>query len=572
MFPSCDMGKEMEFQQQWEFRIGHVSKSSSDESKSSSSSEPAHKKHKLVSSLILLENEEAVNDCSLQQNGEHNYQSPTKSSKGRKVQVCKMDTLTVKDFKRNSNKACGCEDALDDLRIFMKSLLEDLEVTREDLFTWMKEEMQKLESYNTDMQPGMREGSDVGKSDQVHDDEKLEAEEDMQVDHQNDFGENVHVQHQNNSESKLLIHNQNCLKVDYFSRHQNSIKDSLFVEDHEKLEESSKVKHWNNFEENMQLQYQNNFEFSMTAWSLERSIESNEETAGFDNRYQTLEELADYGQEPVEKYRGEKLASPIKPNYQSPSAINYNGLMQDQKSSLSGKISQYCNGGSLENFGKGKRINDFNCYQVLKRHDQEIESTKREQKERLGLSAESNSSSHPPNQIVSSMSASLPTVLSDPQHGNQGGDALSHNYIQPTVADNRIGMNSSGGNLMPDSSPCYGYFSGAHQEDRNRIFGPEYSGNVGLIDGKSTFTSTIGTGFPILFHEGTESGFGIPSQISLENLTRVKNNTLCLTMDRGAIRFSEESYALSEHYNTQKFSLSNNRADGSRKSYPNLRP
>lgn len=560
MFPSCNMSNEMEFRQQWEFRTEHVSKSSSDESKSSSSSEPAHKKHKLVSSLILLENEEAVNDCSLQQNGEHNHQIPTKSSKGRKVRVRKMDTLTVKDFKRNSNKrvgrekgkACGCEDALDDLRIFMKSLLEDLEVTREDLFTWMKEEMQKLESYNTDMQPGMREGSssDVGKSDQVHDDENLEAEEGMQVDLQNDFGENIHVQHQNNSEEKLLIHNQNCLKVDYFLRHQNSIKDSLFVEDREKLEESSKVKHRNNFEENMQLEYQNNFEFSMTAWSLEGSIESNEETAGFDNRYQTLEELADYGQEPMEKYRGEKLASPIKPNNQSP-AINHDGLLQDQKSSsLSGKISQDCNGGSLENFGKGKRINDFNCYQVFKRHDQEIESTKREQKERLGLSAESNSSSHSPNQIVSSMCASLPTVLSDPQYGNQGGDVFSHDYIQSTVAENRIGMNSSGGNLMPDSSPCYGHFSGTQQEDRKKIFGPKYSGNVGLIDEKSTFTSTIGTGFPILFHEGTESGFGIPSQISFENVTRVKNNTLCLTMDRGAIRFLEESYALSEHYNT----------------------
>lgn len=557
----------MKFQQRWEFRRENVFESSSDKSKSSSSSEPAHKKHKLVSSLISLENEEAINDCSLQQNREHNphAENPNKFSKGRKVQHNrKMDTLSVKDLKRDSNKRasrkkgkpCVSEGAaLDDLKIFMKSLLEDLKVTSEDLFTWMKEEMQKLESDNTDLQPEMREGRDIGKSDRARDRENLE--EDIQVDHQNDFEENIQVHHQNNSEENLLIQNQNGFKDNCFLQHQNSFKDGLCVQDQEKPAESPKVKHQNNFEENMQMQHQNNFESIVIAGSLERSIKSNKETAEFED--------------PTEMDRGETLVLPVKPNNQS-SAVNHKVLMQDQKNSLSSWISQYYNGGSLENSGKGKRTTDSNCYQVLKRRDQEIESTRKEPKERLGLPVESNLTSHPSNQIASSMYI-LPTVLSDPQYMNQGRETFSCSYIRPTVAENRVGMNSGGQYLMPDSSTHHGHFSGMQPEDRTRIFPPMYSGNVGFVDKKSTLTSTIGAGFPIPFHEGTESGFSIPGHVSSENPTREKNNSLGLIMDRGAIRYSGGSYALSEQYNTKKSSsLSNNKADGRLRSFPNLRP
>ncbi|KAF3448577.1 hypothetical protein FNV43_RR09290 [Rhamnella rubrinervis] len=561
------MGNGMKFQQRCEFRRENIFEYSSEKSKSSSSSEPAHKKHKLVSSLISLENEEAINDCSLQQNGElsPHAENPNKFSEGRKVYIRKMDTLSVKDLKRDSNKRvsrkkdkpCVFEGAaLDDLKIFMNSLLEDLKVTSEDLFTWMKEEMQKLESDNTDMQPEMREGSDIGKSNRVYDHENLEV--DMQVDHQNDFEENIQEHHQNSSEENLLIQNRNGFKDDCFWQHQNSFNDSLCMQDPEKPEESSKAEHQNNFEENMQMQHQNNFELSMIAGSLERDIKSDKETAEFED--------------PTEKYRGEKLVLPVKPNNQS-SAVNYNVLMQDQKNSASGWVSKYYNGGSLENFRKGKRTTDSNCYQVLKHRDQEIESTRKEPKERLGLSVESNLTSHSSSHIASSMYLSLPTVLSDPQYMNQGRDTFSSSYTEPKVAENRIRMNSGGGNLMPDSSTHHGHFSGMQLEDRNRIFSPIYSGNVGFIDQKSTLTSTIGAGFPIPLHEGTECGFSIPGHISFENPTQEKKNSLGLIMDRGAIRYSGGSYASSEHYNTKKFSsLSNNKADDRLRSFPNLRP
>ena len=70
MPPTSNMGEELKFQQRWEFRRGDTEfDSSSEESKSSSSSQPVLKKHKLVSSFISDEHNEAMDTNRVQQKG-----------------------------------------------------------------------------------------------------------------------------------------------------------------------------------------------------------------------------------------------------------------------------------------------------------------------------------------------------------------------------------------------------------------------------------------------------------------------------------------------------------------------
>lgn len=267
----------MEFQQRREFRRDNVY-----DSKSCSSSEPAHKKHKLISNLVSLENDEAINNCSAQQNGEHNLhvESPNSFGKWRKVHIenSKMDSFADKESKKNSSKRISrkkgkpgvCEAAaLDDLKVFMKSLLEELKVTREDLFTWMKEEIKKLETDNIDSQPEKSKATYKGKS----------------VDVLDNLEKNIPVHHRNNLEEHIIVQNQNgFFEKDSFMQHQNS--------DNEKnLKETCKARHWNSMEENIQLQHQSNFKLAMNSGLLERLTKSNDE-ASFDNCYQTLEDLA----------------------------------------------------------------------------------------------------------------------------------------------------------------------------------------------------------------------------------------------------------------------------------------
>ncbi|KAH7513914.1 hypothetical protein FEM48_Zijuj11G0033400 [Ziziphus jujuba var. spinosa] len=558
VFPSSNMGNEVEFLQRWEFRRENMCVSSSDGSKSSPSSEPAHKKHKLISSLVLLENDEAVNNCSVQRNGEHNLhvESPNSFGKCRKehIEKSKMDDFAYKDSKRDSNKRVSrkngkpsvCEAAaLDDLKVFMKSLLEDLKVTREDLFTWMKEEMKKLEMDNIDSQTEKRQGSRKGKSIDVVDD----LEKNIQVDHQHNLEQSIQVYQQNNLEENIIIQNQNGFKKDSLTQqHQNNVDENLCVQDNKNLKETSNARHQNTFEENIQLQHQSNFKLGMNSGLLERFTMSNEE-AGFDNCCQKFDFLAGNRQDSTESDREERLVLQAEQNTQS-STVNHNVLMPNKINSLH-RISHYCNGGSLENSVKGKRITDSNCYQVLKHCDQEIESTRKEQKQILGSSIEPNFASHPLNRKSSSMYYSLSDILSYPHY---------ENHIQSTVAANRNGMNSGGGNLMFDSSAHHlGYFSGTQQEDRNRSFARIFPGNESCIDKKSTITSSIGVGLPIPLHQGTDTGFNIPSQISLENLTRGRNNPLGLILDGGAIMFSGGSYALSDHCNSNKFNSHSNK-------------
>ena len=167
------MSEDLKFQQRWEFRRRDSDvDSSSDNSKSSSSGEPVLKKHKLVSSLISPENDETSGTPRSQQEGKSDLSSGDqfKIGKANKMQIgsSKRKNLYSKETKRDSfkkvnkkkSKSNACDLAtLDDFKIFMESLLEDLKVARENLFVWMREEMHNLMPDGTNSRSTRRKGS-----------------------------------------------------------------------------------------------------------------------------------------------------------------------------------------------------------------------------------------------------------------------------------------------------------------------------------------------------------------------------------------------------------------------------
>ncbi|KAK9265358.1 hypothetical protein L1049_003508 [Liquidambar formosana] len=167
------MAQELKFQQRWDFRRRDSDlDSSSDDSKSSSSDEPAFKKHKLVSSLDSPENDETSDTPRFQQNGKDDAGTGGHSNSGKakkkKIGSSKKDSLVknamerepFRKVSRKKSKTRAYEPAsLNDTKIFMESLLEELKVTRENLFIQMREEMQKLIADDTITQAARREGS-----------------------------------------------------------------------------------------------------------------------------------------------------------------------------------------------------------------------------------------------------------------------------------------------------------------------------------------------------------------------------------------------------------------------------
>ncbi|KAL5552057.1 hypothetical protein UlMin_002233 [Ulmus minor] len=510
----------MKFQQQWEFRKREDDLDSLDyESKSSSSSEPTHKKHKLVSSLISAENNEAISNSRDQQSGEFSFRTviqskfkkrkkvdSERSQKGSSEKIdLKRDSYGKFTGKKNTKTSVDELVALDDVKFLMASVLEDLKAKRECLFTWMKEEMRKLVKDDTDSHQVYNQDS-FEKRTRVH----SNFREKIVVQHRISSGENFQMQHHNKFQS-------------------------------------GKLQHQSNLKENVAVQHQNNFESCTRApncdgGSSEKSIKSNEDSC-LDNCYQTLEDLEDYGKTTrhliSSEDDGEMLALLVKPNIQ---------MKNQEKFHV----------GSLDSSVEGKRKIGSNSSKGLEHridYDQEIESKtsyRNEKREGSRLSFESNVTSHPSSQLTSSTQLMLPTKQASFE--NQRLDFSSCNYVQPTVTENRIGMSSGQANPMLDLSAHFGYFSGMHQEERNKGFSRLFPGNVSCLYPTSTPTLVIGTGFPVSLHQGTNNSLNIPSQLTLENQTQQRINFSGLKMDGGAISYTGGSYAFSEQYLANKLS------------------
>ncbi|XP_059641826.1 uncharacterized protein LOC132283817 [Cornus florida] len=165
------MNQDHKFQQRWEFRRRDDEfDSSSDDAKSNSSGEPAYKRHKLVSNFILPEFDENGDEPGSQQNDqfEPNTQGHFEFGKANKMQIGsskkrnstkKKSSSKDKTKRKNKRIAHKTTVSLDDFNIFMKSILEELKVARENMFTCMREEMKKLGTIETAPRPTRKKGS-----------------------------------------------------------------------------------------------------------------------------------------------------------------------------------------------------------------------------------------------------------------------------------------------------------------------------------------------------------------------------------------------------------------------------
>lgn len=520
MPPSSNIEDELSFQQRWEIRRRENEfDSSSEESKSSSSSQPVLKKLKLVSSFASHENDEAIETDRFHQKGKYvpgTGQGKVKFRKAKKIErrrndnlvnnVMERDSHEEPDRKQNTTSAYDHAAALDDVKTFMESLLEDLKDTRENLFKWMREEMQKLVADDTASKPESRKDRyGRGKN---------------QVQHQFNFEENVQVQRRNNFEETLQV------------QHLNNFKQTI------------QMQHQSNFKENSQVRHQNNYEANIVP--RRKDLKSGmRDGSSSNNHYQALEDQVEYGKNAgstasnsrANKKGETRLGSSVMRNFQ----FGHSVQVQHQNNVVLGLRAQNCNDGSSERSVKGKSTAEFNnCSKVL-------------EGERLGLTANPNSSSNSSNQVASSMYLTLPTVLTQPCAENYRLETSSCNYVHPRTGVNKRDAYSKNAKVMIDSSAYSGCFSDMQQEER--------LGSFALNQNSTPASRSIGTGLPPL-HQGMDGGFNIPSQLGLKNVPKENHNILGLTMNGGAIRFSGGSHALSEQYAANNFHRhSNNIAD-----------
>lgn len=178
------MSQDPKFQQLWDFRKRDDEiDSSSDDPKSASSGRPALKKHKFVSNFIWPQDDNSGdNPRSQQQNGQHdpgtgvnfkvgetsrNKIGPEKKTNA--VKNRKRKNPVKEGNKKKSKQITEKSIPMDDLKMFMASVLEELKVERESMFARMREEMKKLVTVESSSMPKREKGSCVQKKRQVRD-------------------------------------------------------------------------------------------------------------------------------------------------------------------------------------------------------------------------------------------------------------------------------------------------------------------------------------------------------------------------------------------------------------------
>lgn len=571
MPPSSNVGDALKFQQLWEIRRrDNDFDSSSEESKSSSSTQPNLKKHKRVSSFISHENEEAVDTDRFQQKGKCIASTGRKinSGKAKRARARRSgkqklvnnvrerdfhedgssgkDKLVAnvregdshKDLTRKKNETSAYDRAaLDEVKFFMESLIEDLKDTRENLTRRMREEMEKLVADDAASKSEGKKGSDGTENTQM---QHRNDSESMRVQLQNNLEDNVEVQHQNNYEETLQV------------QHHTNFKDSIQVQHQNKFNEIVQVQHQKTFMENIQAQHQKDLKSGMREQnsnhrSLGRSVDINEAVCCH-THYRGPEDQVNYPQitGPMPSRAKEKgktsLVSSVTPKFQpSPSIPS-----QNQKKIVLGLRAPNCNSRPLERPAKGKRkVDSNNCSKGLEAIGY-LPSTEKAGGERLGLAANRNVSSGSSDQVASSMYLTLPTVLREPCTENSRLETSSCNYVQPRNAGGERDVNSETPPLMIGSSACHVYLPDMQQEERRGSFAQRGSSILGCLTQNSTPTSSIGTGFPVPLLRGMAGSFSNPRQLGLKDVHQENYDILGLRMNGGAITFSGGDYALSE--------------------------
>ncbi|KAJ7952293.1 Ankyrin repeat, PH and SEC7 domain containing protein [Quillaja saponaria] len=562
----CKKREQKAFKQRLEFRRGDTdSDSTIDVSKSSSRSDPAPKMRKLVSS--------SVSQVKPVANGQIKHGTVNRVHVQRSIKDNVADKEVERDTHRNDirkkSETIYDSAALDDFKIYTESLLEDLRVTQDNLFTWMRDEMQKIVTDETTTKPKRRG------------DRKR----------RNNFDGNTLVQLERKSETNVRLQHQKNLEVHFYEQKkhlseeniqfQHKGEDSIQVDNRLRIFSGTiQVHHKNHSEENIQLLNQNYFGESIqmkcknrfeqdiqklnrdeikigmkrqnvSGGSFERVPESKVAGIAIQNVESTKSMMS------IEKNKNERLSSSVEKNFQSGIAIP-NVQHQCQRNFVLGTTAEKGNDGSLERFINHGLSNSNDCFKVLEKplsHGQAIRSmaSTASDKEELGLSVNPYVSSSFSGQEASSMYLTLPTVITEPFVENPML-GTSDNGVQPGGSRNKRGVDSEKVNLVLDSSTNCGYYPGMQQGERIRNYAHPSSRIMQCLDQNSPSMSCLGTGCLVPVHQVMDSGFYSSNQSALDNQVRGNNNVVGLRMNGGAIRISE-GYNLSEQYVASSFCI-----------------
>lgn len=551
------MGDELKFQQRWEFRRKENDfESSSEDSRSSSIGEPVLKRHKLVSDLSSLDYEQTHNTSGLQQNCNSNPgvgdEIEFAKAKEKKIKSGKKNNFADSEVKRDCREEVSRKKgttivydpaAIDDVKNFSGSLLEDLKSTRENLFTWMREEMNKLVADDTAPRRGRRKRISRGKK--------------VQLQHHNNFEKNVHFQPQNNTEDNIQ------------GQQMNNNGATAPVQQQTNFEEDNEVQNQNHFEKNIQMQHQNNFKSAMRVkncivGSLDRATKSIK-SADTNDHSRALDDQIDYGQSTgpiasIEKGKRERSAVTMNSNFQSGPSNEEVQVQHPKSVVLAIRAQQSVKGKKTAELNKRNQVpeDQVGSSQAIG----SITSTENDKAERFRLSVEQSFSPIPFDQVPSSMYLSLPTVLTKPYDSNNWQDTFLSDYAQPRVPGNKISVNLERTKQMHDSSSHFGSIPIIQPEERSANFVQMGSRYMSCFDQNGTQTSSTGAGLPISVHKVMNGGYSLPSHL-LGNIPQESGDTLGRRINGGAITFSGGSYALSENFDANNLlSHSNYIADG----------
>ncbi|XVF10585.1 hypothetical protein REPUB_Repub07fG0195100 [Reevesia pubescens] len=538
---------EMEFQQRWEFRRNEDNDldSSCDDSKSRSG--PLLKRHKLVSSLISVGDDETSR---LKQKDNENPgiggQINIGKAKKRKtrnrssnLQSSKMKRDSPEDVDLHKGETSANDSApLDELKNFMDSLLNDLKVTRESLLKWMLEEMQKLVADDTTPEPKRKKSRQRAEKVQLQQEKKSKKVQDQ---HEKSHKESMQFQQANNTEKSIQV------------QHHTNFQETILAQQQNNFQENIKQQVQLQEDENIKRLHQNDFKYGMKTQNCDnKSLVRFPEgfiAAGSTDNFKALGDRIDYGQVTElitsSKNKGDSLSLPAKPNFQTCCA-DQNVQVQSHKSVVLAIEAQKSKVGSLKRSAKGKKIVDHGDHYKVPEdqggHDQAIRTAATcTNGESLGSSVVQSVLSSPSGQPPASMYLTLPTGLSEPIVANHGLDASLCNYVLPRV------VNSERVNQMLEPSYNQRSFPVIQPEERIRSFASMGSRNMGSLNQNSTPTSGIGTGFPVPIHQGIDAGLSIPRQVNPQYLSPENSKPLGLRMNGGAMKFPGGSYNPSEY-------------------------
>ncbi|KAJ8768513.1 hypothetical protein K2173_022608 [Erythroxylum novogranatense] len=524
--------QEIKFQQRWEFRREYEFDSSSNDTKSSGDS--VLKKQKLISELAYGDSDEISDGSKFQQVPNHDpgpslqpkpmepKKKKRRGQKGLSADDQMEKSCHIKVEKKRKITTGGYDpDAMDDLKIYMESLIDDIRVAGENLSTWMREEMQKLVRDGTasearkDKVRLQKQGNpmmhDMGMNTQAH--------------HDKSFNEFAKKQQENKLEDKFCMQHVTDFERDLKVNHEKSCKENIQQHSGRSFRSSKRAG-----------------DISALSLKTKKMRDPNDINLAFQGKVDYNQAIVPF--KPTGKDGEDRLALFTNTN-SDPSPSNRNVKMHQRKSIVLGIRAHNCNVGNSVKSTRGRKKADFNdCRQSHEdetNHGQDvgcITLAEKSKAERFEFSVDPDSLP----QVASSMYLTRPTIMRNPSTNHELG-ASSFNTMQSTAVENHKLANPETSALIFGSSSYYGYYQGMSLPEESTS-----SGSTSQFNQNGAWASFIGNGFPVPLHHAASGGFSILGQLGLENLGRENISAL-----GGPIRPSEGNNYLPEQYSANNF-------------------